>query len=52
MVLEFNASLGDPVAPLFLSFLFYREVPWDLQVQENREGLVDLEVQCDLMKLE
>ena len=35
---------------MFLFFLFYREVPEDLLVHENREGLVDLEVQCDLIK--
>ena len=50
-VLELRASLEDPGALSFLFFLFYREVPWDQLVQENREGLVDLEVQCDLMKL-
>lgn len=47
VVLGFHASLGDPVAPFFLFFLFYREVPGDLLVHES---LVDLEVQCDLIK--
>ena len=41
----FLVSLADREAPLFPSFLFYREGPGDQQVQ------ADLEVQYDLMRL-
>ena len=50
VILSCPAFLGNQVRPLFPFFLFFhlvREGPGD---QVNREGLVDLEVQHDLLE--